>query len=222
MKSSSPIVTSGWKTECESGQGLVEYALALTLVALLVVASISLVRPAAAEALADMSQGAPAPPPSLLGGVTPVPVTAPLLLATDDFESGSGDGGKGWLGGWRTDAYAKVSGEDAHGDAFHLEVWKQGYGERQLGPTGSRQHTLRFWWKAVGLENNDRFELQVFDGDWHPVWSVGRYDVDTKYKVAEIDLSHFTIGEGFKVRFQGHSNGGDDRLLIDDVEIVGR
>jgi len=217
-----PVTARERNNECQSGQGLVEYTLALTLVALLVIASINLFRPAAAEALADMSQGAPASPPSLLGGVTPVPVTVPLLLAADDFESGGDDGGQGWSGGWRNDAYAQVLGEDAHGDRFHLEVRKRGQSERQLSPASSRQLTLRFWWKAVGLENNDRFELQVFDGDWHPVWSAGRYDVDTKYRSAAIALSLFSPSEGFKLRFQGLSNSNDDRLLIDDLEIVGQ
>jgi len=86
--------------------------------------------------------------------------------------------------------------------------------------TGKSGLWLSFWWKANSFESSDVAYVKVYDGSWHTVKTIVDGNDTNTYYQEDIDLSSYTMGSGFKVRFEGGMDATNDYLYIDDIEIA--
>jgi len=154
---------------------------------------------------------------------------------SDDFESAGLSGGAGWSGEWTGTGSRPLTVEvDALGnDALRIRGDDGG-----VGCTATRHlaapvegGALDFRWDIDNLDGSENAIVEVFDGEWHPVWSRGSSEngvdsVNSAGNVAD-GLEWSTVSlEGFRpitrIRFTNTGTGGWDVFFVDDVRFQTR
>ncbi|MHC4456616.1 MAG: hypothetical protein ACYS0I_05900, partial [Planctomycetota bacterium] len=159
------------------------------------------------------------------------PPAAPWAeLTYDDFESGFGnytDGGDDcslYTGGTHAHQGSNAANiQDNSGDAssfYHtsgIDVNTPGY----------TQIKVEFWFKAVGMEDNEDFFVKYYDGtSWHTVaeYDSGDEFVNNQFYFEEvlINASSYNFPTDMKIKFQCDAGGNADDVYIDEVRASGR
>lgn len=96
---------------------------------------------------------------------------------------------------------------------------------RPLDLGGHSSLRIDFSFHAVGMENDEDFFVEVFDGtQWVVVGHFARgadFDNGTSYtRQLNVSSSQVALVDGGKVRFRADGSGDDDRVYIDDVVIT--
>src|SRR3990172_3038120 len=185
--------------------------------------------PSTAEALPPPL---PPPPLPLVSELPPLPDPVPLptptpspvitRLAFDDFESGDGSGGAGWLGPWQPSGSYAISGDAPHAGAWQLDLSLGGAVSRVTNLAGHQDVHLRFWARLSPSNAWSRAFVTVDSrGDgWDLIWQFRDGDGDGVYRRYDIDLSGIEIAHDLTVTFYGVLNPFADRWHVDDVELV--
>jgi predicted ribosomally synthesized peptide with SipW-like signal peptide len=144
-------------------------------------------------------------------------------IADDDFESGDGSGGSGWLEAWYLQGNAEVTTDGtSHGGSYHLRLTSSnGYADRALDLSGYSNVHLQFWAKADSFETDEFAECSVYDGTgWDVVQTWLEGDADNTYHFYDIDLSGYTMASEFYIAFDAQMSDTDDYLYIDDLVLL--
>ena len=144
---------------------------------------------------------------------TPVLTT----IYSEDFESSLGGE---WSLGSKTSVVTRNS---PHGPTHHLEMLKKSEGTLSVNMSGVTGAQLDFYWKAKSFDNSsETAEVSVYDGTgWYVVKTINNGEDDNAYHAASIDLSGYSMIEGFQVQFKINGSGTADYFYIDDIEITG-
>lgn len=155
---------------------------------------------------------------------TPTNTPTPTVIAADDFESDSFDGGTGWLGSWSTSGNIKIrQGDGPHSGSFHVRLrTNTGYAERSVGVSGQSGLYLEFWSRVRSFENLDTAAVLVSpDGsNWTVMKTFTSSDSDNAYHFYAIDLSGLGISSQVFIAFDAGMSSGADYWYVDDVEVV--
>jgi hypothetical protein len=169
-------------------------------------------------------------------------VTEPTVLAEDDFESGTLEGGYGWLNSeWYGRGYAgaQPSNEAKQGDYIAIVWGKWGESEgsgiwRSVDLSSAVKPRLQFWVKPKDLwsyfEEKDFAVVQISidNENWYPIstW-VGDFVgySNEPWSFVDYDLSSYAGNSQFWVKFKVvekaiHMIGAHPMLYIDDLKIV--
>jgi hypothetical protein len=152
--------------------------------------------------------------------------TCPILLATEDFESGTWSGGTGW-----SDASWTVTGDAAllTTEAPHAGVWHArlrrvtGKIQRRVRRRNASNVHLTLWAKVSSFEDTDRADVKVSlgGGVFATVKTFTAADSDDLWHLVDLDLSALALPTTFKVVFDANMSAVDDRLYIDDIRVDG-
>ena len=166
---------------------------------------------------------APTPTPTLAPAPTPTPAVTPqpyMILAFDDFESGSAGGGEGWASPWSYQPFVLATGA-AHSGFLYLDMAASGLALRVATVDPHAELRLRFWARFDSLEPEDGALLGLSnDGDNWTVYSLFSADKnDNAWHLYEFTVP-FTVTAGqLFVGFQARMDPRDDVWHIDDVEL---
>ena len=166
-------------------------------------------------------------------------VSEPSVIAEDDFESGTLQGGFGWIDPeWNGEGYAGAQpSNEAQQGSYILIIWGKSEGSyiwRSVDLSSAIKPRLQFWvkpkdlwqyfdWKdtavvQISKDNENWYPIATWVGDWvgYPAepWSFIDYDLSSY-----IGISQFWIK--FKVVDNSiHPLGCYPMLYIDDLKIV--
>jgi hypothetical protein len=139
------------------------------------------------------------------------------FFSADDFQTGTWSGGQGWNGAWATSGGAFVT--------TVVELNSNGQMTRTLNVPVNNA-TLEFEWDADSIDAGESAQAEVYDGDWHVVWTVTDADNGSdnggspdELVPASVDVSSY--GTISQVRFTLNAGGGVDRIWVDNVNIFG-
>ncbi|MCP4050211.1 MAG: hypothetical protein GY730_05850 [bacterium] len=144
-------------------------------------------------------------------------------VAGDNFESGNYSGGSGFVNNWLRNGFTTVKKTDGHSGSYFLIVQgKNTIIKRQVDLAGYSTMKMRFFRRVVSFEasHNDRLYFEVSDNggtDWHTIATYTESDETSKFVYEEHDLSDYTLGSDFFIRFRNTSNQKGDRVLFDDI-----
>ena len=151
------------------------------------------------------------------------PAAAFKSVAADDFESGVGKGGTGWLDEWTQKGASSITmdGHPYGGKYQMLLTGPDGYIERAADLSAATVAHLRFWAKADALESDDyAYCLVSSDGrDWTTVYTWTNHDADDVYRYYDIDLSGLKLTSEFWIAFQIESKDKGGCFYVDDISI---
>jgi hypothetical protein len=152
-----------------------------------------------------------------------VAIPSTSAIATDDFESGDGSGGSGWLWDWYLGGdYSITTLGTPHGGGYHLRLRRaSGYADRAVDLSGCSNVHLQFWAKANSFETGEYAICSVYDGiawDVIKTWVDG--DDDNIYHYFDIDISGYNMSSQFYIAFDAEMGQTDDYLYIDDIQFV--
>jgi hypothetical protein len=141
-------------------------------------------------------------------------------IADDNFESGNGDGGCGWLQAWELIADADMdTGVSPRQGSYHLRLRSAGMASREVDMTGVTDAVLQFWWKAYSLDSGESAVVDVYDGTWHTLLTVNDGEDDNAYHFTNFNLNTYTMVSNFTVRAVIFANQTYDFFFIDEIEI---
>ncbi len=147
-----------------------------------------------------------------------------IIYATDDFESGTTSGGKGWLTNWNLTGNATITTAGTpHSGSYHLRLRKTATATRTLNLKNATRPKLRFWRKLNSLENGDYAYVKVSpDGTtWHTIATYTNGDDDNIYHLEDVDLrQYYENSSQFYISFESAFSSSADYFYIDDVEVV--
>ncbi len=167
---------------------------------------------------------APTPTPTRAPAPTPTPAVTPqpyMILASDDFESGSAGGGKGWASPWSDQPFVLATGA-ARSGSLYLDMAATFGTMRSVNLEPQGELRLRFWARFDSLEPEDAALLGLSnDGDNWTVYSLFSADKnDNAWHLYEFTVP-FTVTAGqLFVGFQARMDPRDDVWHIDDVELA--
>lgn len=177
-----------------------------------------------------------APPPLQQppAGVKPIS----KVIAWDDFESGTWEGGSGWLSPWEQKGYYEVKlSSKAKQGVYAAVVWgkKDGsYIVRRADLSSAVKPRLQFWGKAVdfwfnalNLEEEDSALVQISsDGEnWQTVSAWFHKDDGEPYRFVDVDISYYAGVSEFWIKISVFYNsiqmiGDYPMFYIDDIKVV--
>ena len=155
----------------------------------------------------------------------PTLVTAPPIIASDDFESGGTNGGTGWSGAWTLAGDAAVIDKDKpHQGTFHVRLRRDtGVATRETNLSGKSNVRVQFWAKADSFEGSENATFSVSpDGTNFTIlntWVDG--DDDKVYRFFDIAVPVGQLSSTFFIRFQANMGAANDRFYVDDLNVVG-
>ncbi len=140
--------------------------------------------------------------------------------ASDDFESGSFTGGTGWSGVWTLVGTPDIwtSNGPIQG-SYHAQLRAVESIQRTVDLSGVSSATLTYSWKANSLEGSDIAYVEVFDGTWHTVQTIGADDDGGAAEIRTVDLSSYNKQADFRIRFRSNFSGNGDRFFVDEVRV---
>ncbi len=161
-----------------------------------------------------------------LDGYTNYPTitTIPPTIAFDDFESGGSSGGTGWIASWVFSGDAGVTTLNGpHQGSFHLRLRRgTGHADRNVNLSGKTSARVQFWAKVRSFEGSENATFAVSsDGvsfTTIKTWVNG--EDDNIYKFYDFDVVSF-IGSNFTIAFDANMNQANDRIMFDEVRVVG-
>ncbi len=145
-----------------------------------------------------------------------------VVIAEDDFESGSWSGGTGWFGDWLDSGDASITTYGSpHSGSRHLRLRDySGYAARAVDLSGYTEPRLQFWAQASSFESGDKAYCRV-SADGTNWTTVRTWDNSQGYHFVDIDLSSYVEGSSqFWIAFDADMSSDYDQFYVDDVEIV--
>jgi suppressor of ftsI len=152
--------------------------------------------------------------------------TCPILLATEDFESGTWTGGTRWLdAAWTVNGDAALlTTEGPHAGAWHARLRRvTGKIQRRARLRNASNVHLTFWAKVSSFEGADSAEVEVrlVGGAFTTVKTFTAADSDGLWHFYDLDLSGLALPANFKVLFDANMSAADDSWYLDDIRIDG-
>lgn len=181
-------------------------------------------RGASAPAPSPPSEPAPGPAPTRapMPAPTPIPTPAYTRVAFDDFESGSADGGSGWLGPWQSTDPFITSGEAPHAGDLQLDLSSGRFVYRMADLAAYEKVHLRFWSRLTLLDTSHRALVLVRPGGsltWDVAKEFTMTESDGVYNLYDIDLTGIEMSDSFAVGFYRVMDPLGEQWHIDDVEL---
>jgi hypothetical protein len=170
-----------------------------------------------------------------------VKTTMPKVIAKDDFESGTLEGGTGWIGPWEGVGYASVKpSREAKQGSYVAIIWGKREGSYimrsvDLSPVVKPRLQFyakpdRLWIDALSSENADYAVVQISQDKekWYPVatWVAKDYVGGSEpYRFVDFDLSPYAGVSQFWIKvivvYKSMQMLGDYPMLyIDDLKII--
>ncbi len=152
-----------------------------------------------------------------------ISVSAPVTVATENWESGGFSGGTGWTGAWvRSGDNGNVTGGGPHGGSRHARLRSStGLLTRDVNVAGRSQVYLRVWVKTDSFENGDTAAILVSTNGGASYTTLRTFvngeDTGT-YGFYELALP--AGASVAKVRFDANMSGTGDFYYIDDISVV--
>jgi hypothetical protein len=148
-------------------------------------------------------------------------VMAPVVQASDNFESGDGTGGEGWLDDWTLDGDAVITGSGGpHSGSYHLRLRSStGVAKRSVDLSDAFMATIQFWAKVNDFEGSERATCRVSSDNitWTTVYTWTRANDDNTYHFYSIDISSFDLTSRFWISFNANMSHTSDYFYIDDL-----
>ena len=130
---------------------------------------------------------------------------APTMSASDNFESGDGTGGTGWIDDWTLSGDAAITFWDwAYEGWFHLRLRSStGIAKRSVDLSETMMANLQFWAKVTSFEGQDRATCRVSSDNitWTTVYTWTSAQSDNTYHFYTIDLSSYDLTSQFWMVF---------------------
>jgi hypothetical protein len=149
--------------------------------------------------------------------------SAPAMAASDDFESGDGIGGTGWVDNWTLSGDAAVTSEgQPYEGAYHLRLSNSfGIAKRSVNLAGVFMATLQFWAKVNDFEGADAAICQVSSDNltWSKVYTWTAALSDNTYHLYTIDLSPYNLTSQFWISFNANMDETTDYFYVDDINV---
>lgn len=143
---------------------------------------------------------------------------ASRIVASDDFESGTTEGGKGFDGSWQTRGPVRSASDGLEGEK-KLVISPSGAATRKL-ENAVHEGQLEYRWKSSGLESTrDQCLVEVYDGSWHTLRAIYLDDEEpgVVYRNEMLALSKF---DGVtQIRFSNKSMSPEATLSIDELVV---
>jgi hypothetical protein len=155
---------------------------------------------------------------------TPTPTPTYTRVASDDFESGSADGGSGWLGPWQSTDPFVTSGEAPHAGDRQLDLSSGSFVYRMADLAAYEKVHLRFWSRLTLLDTSHQALVLVRPGGgltWDVVKEFTVTEGDGVYHLYDIDLTGIEMSDSFAVGFYRVMDPLSEQWHIDDVEMGG-
>lgn len=154
-------------------------------------------------------------------------ITNPPVIAADDFESGGGAGGSGWLAAWAFSGEALVSNAGGtHTGTYHLRLRGSAAtdrADRTINLSGKTNVRLQFWAKGTSFEGGENVIAQVSSNGIAfttlKTWLAA--DADNVYRFWDFDVSAY-VSSTFYVRFESNLGDTSDQFYVDDLQVVGQ
>ena len=164
----------------------------------------------------------PRPPRPPVPTPTPTPAPPDARIAWDDFESGVGNGGSGWLGAWESSGVFPVSQEAPHAGSDHLDLTSPAIVGRWADVSGQAGVHLRLWARLDGFQGwgTAGVTLRVGNGPLQTVFEFTAADSDGAYHPYDIDLTPFGSADTVQVGFYSHLGNPAVRWFVDDLELI--
>jgi hypothetical protein len=148
---------------------------------------------------------------------------APTMAASDDFESGDGTGGTGWVDDWTLsgDAIITDNGNPYEGD-YHLRLRNNtGVAKRSVDLSELFMANLQFWAKVNAFEGNDAATCRISSNNitWTTVYTWTRAQDDNTYHFYTIDLSSYNLTSRFWISFNANMNQTSDYFYVDYINV---
>lgn len=161
-------------------------------------------------------------PPNLMTSNTRVKAWVTTPIAADNFNSGGPSGGVGWHDPWAS--YYIWFSTTAPYEGTHAMALGEGRGWARRAVTNGLSAYQKAWisWvaRAESFASNHVGGLEIFDGQWKPIWSIGDDRADSSYYRYWADVSDSAGSTNFSLRFN-LSGSGATVLRIDDLRVVG-
>ncbi len=150
----------------------------------------------------------------------------PGVLASDGWESNTYSGGTGWTGAWTHtgDTSLRWNTDSPHTGSGHVRLRRStGYLERTVNLTGATDVHLTFWARVSSFESSDQALIRVSSNgvNYTTVKTLTSANSDNTYRLHDISLAGFSMTSNFRIVFDAAMSSTNDRLFIDDIEIVG-
>ena len=171
-------------------------------------------------------------PGSVLSAYSAGVPNAPTEIASDGFESNSWSGGTGWAtSAWTTSANGgsklpEIRTSD-NGSIFPYEggyfgrVRDVAYASRSVDLAGKTNASASFVWSVLGLDaSGEKVVFEVNDGTgWSEAASLPQGTTNYVWQPETVDLSPYSMVDGFQVRFRVIGSDGNDGCYFDSVSI---
>ena len=151
-------------------------------------------------------------------------------LSFDDFETGDGFGGYGWVTDWGFDSnsYCSVSSINIPIGNYHIRcTGVDGEAFRISVPIVSKEANISFWAKFDGLESGDNYYFEQYiplNSTWNTLKSWSDGDDDDIYRRYEYLLTN-EVEVGILFRIRAEAGSGDygyfDNISIKVPEFLG-
>ena len=152
-----------------------------------------------------------------------VNVSAFAVVASDDFETNTWNGGFGWTSGWYHEGESKIVGEAyPYEGSKHLRLRKgNGYVERKINLANYQDAKLSFYAKANSFEVSDSADFLVSsDGvNWNVLKTFTQNDSDNQYHYYEFDLTQLGLTSEFYLAVDSEMDALNDYLYFDDLKV---
>ncbi|MCA9175438.1 MAG: cadherin-like domain-containing protein [Planctomycetales bacterium] len=163
-------------------------------------------------------------------GTVTVQVSEPSVwtdLVFEDFENGFGqfaDGGRDATlysrGAHAHQGTSAANLQDGNGADSSIELANP----LDLQSPGYSTLRVEFWFKTVGFESGDSFELQYFDGSsWQTIeaWIAGADFVDSSFVFASVEISaaNYAFSAQSGIRLMSTANSKNDDVYLDEILI---
>ncbi len=142
-------------------------------------------------------------------------------IASDNFNSGTWNGGIGWLDDWTYSGSASITGSGTpYEGPYHLRLNNSAVVTRSVNLKGQILIHLIVWAKFSGWQSSDTASLYVSsDGvNWFSAYTWRDGQDDGIYHSYDIDLSSYEMTSRFYIRFQSSINNGT--IYFDKLDIV--
>ncbi|TYQ13356.1 UNVERIFIED_CONTAM: cellulose binding domain-containing protein [Acetivibrio alkalicellulosi] len=144
------------------------------------------------------------------------------IIAQDDFDMGTLDGGTGWSNNWSIDGFGDIASDGYFSPYFCMKLsGRNTIAQRKVNLSGYKNVTLSYYWSGTGFLGNDNTVLRIFDGQWHVVHTIGRRDTTGQYLFSSIDLSSYNMIEDFEIQFITDMRRETGSIFIDNIVVSG-
>lgn len=160
------------------------------------------------------------------------------IIAQDDFESGTFDGGSGWLDSWQCSGYQSVRpNSKAKQGSYDAVIWgtKEGsYIMRMTSFSSARRPHLQLWGRAESFfvnalspseEDYAIVQVSIDTINWHTVATWTMNDNGKPYRFVDVDLSSYAGGSRMFIRItvffkSTQMLGSYPMFFVDDIKII--